>query len=82
MIPHQNVVNLMLKDEVVEAVKQGSFHIYAIKDVEEGIELLTDMSAGCKNESGEYPEGTIFYKVQKKLEKYARIMEEIELQEE
>ncbi|MDF2892298.1 MAG: putative ATP-dependent protease [Clostridia bacterium] len=82
MIPHQNVVNLMLNDEVVEAVRQGNFHIYAIKDVEEGIELLTDMPAGCKNEKGEYPEESIFYKVQKKLEKYARIMEDIEEQEE
>jgi predicted ATP-dependent protease len=82
MIPHQNVVNLMLDDEVVEAVKEGSFHIYAIKDVEEGIELLTDIPAGRRNEVGEYPEDTIFYKVQKRLEKYARIMEEIEIQEE
>jgi lon-related putative ATP-dependent protease len=82
MIPHQNVVNLMLDDEVVEAVKEGSFHIYAIKDVEEGIELLTDIPAGRRNEEGEYPEDTIFYKVQKRLEKYARIMEEIEIQEE
>ncbi|MDF2533576.1 MAG: hypothetical protein K0Q65_3157, partial [Clostridia bacterium] len=78
----QNVVNLMLNDEVVEAVRQGNFHIYAIRDVEEGIELLTDMPAGCKNEKGEYPEESIFYKVQKKLEKYARIMEDIEEQEE
>ena len=82
MIPHQNVVNLMLNDEVVDAVKQGSFHIYAIKDVEEGIELLTDMPAGHKNEDDEYLQDTIFYKVQKKLEKYARIMEDIEDQEE
>jgi lon-related putative ATP-dependent protease len=82
MIPHQNVINLMLNDEVVEAVMQGNFHIYAIKNVEEGIELLTDMPAGCRDENGEYAEGTIFYKVQKKLEKYARIMEEIEIQEE
>jgi lon-related putative ATP-dependent protease len=82
MIPYQNVVNLMLNDEVVEAVKQGSFHIYAIKDVEEGIEILTDMPAGRKDENGEYPADTIFYKVQKRLEKYARIMEEAEIQEE
>jgi lon-related putative ATP-dependent protease len=80
MIPHQNVVNLMLNDEVLEAVKQGDFHVYAIKDVTEGIELLTDMPAGLKNEEGEYSEETVFYKVQKKLEKYARIMEEIEEQ--
>jgi predicted ATP-dependent protease len=78
MIPEQNVINLMLNDEVIEAVCQGVFHIYAVKEVKEGIELLTDMPAGEENEFGEYPEHSIFYKVQKKLEKYARIMDEID----
>jgi lon-related putative ATP-dependent protease len=78
MIPHQNVVNLMLSDEVLKAVEDGTFHIYAIKDIVEGIELLTDIPAGHSDENGEYTEGTIYQKVQKKLEKYARIMEEIE----
>ncbi|MGB7605819.1 MAG: ATP-binding protein [Lutisporaceae bacterium] len=82
VIPHQNVVNLMLNEEVVEAVRQNKFHIYAIKSVEEGIEILTDVPAGRKNEKGEYPENSVFYKVQKKLEKYARIMEDIEFDEE
>lgn len=82
IIPHQNVVNLMLNEEVVEAVRQNKFHIYAIKNVEEGIEILTDVPAGRKNEKGEYPENSVFYKVQKKLEKYARIMEDIEFDEE
>lgn len=82
IIPYQNIVNLMLNGEVVEAVKQKKFHIYAIKNVEEGIEILTDVPAGKKNENGEYPENSVFYKVQKKLEKYARIMEDIEIEEE
>ena len=75
IIPHQNVVNLMLSDEVVEAVKEGKFHVYAVENVEAGIEILTDLPAGQKDEGGNYPENSIFYKVQKKLEKYARIME-------
>lgn len=82
IIPHQNIVNLMLDEEVIEAVRQGVFHIYAIKNVEEGIEILTDIAAGQRNEKGEYQEGSVFYKVQKKLEKYARIMEEVECEEE
>lgn len=81
MIPHQNVVNLMLDDEVLDAVKEGKFHVYAIRNVEEGIELLTDMPAGQRDENGVYPENTVFYRVQKKLEKYARIMEEVEGEE-
>jgi len=81
MIPHQNVVNLMLNDEVVEAVKQGKFHIYPVKTIEEGIEILTDVPAGEMDEHGYYPEGTVYYKVQKKIEKYARIVEEFDGEE-
>ncbi|MGL4343596.1 MAG: Lon protease family protein, partial [Cellulosilyticaceae bacterium] len=44
MIPHQNKVNLVLSDEVVEAVKRGQFHIYAIKDFRQGIECLTEVT--------------------------------------
>ena len=72
IIPVQNVDNLMLNHEVVEAVKQGMFHIYAISKVEEGIELLTGMSAGEKQENGLYPQGTIFHLVDQKLHKFAQ----------
>lgn len=73
MIPHQNIKNLMLKDEVVEAVREGKFHIYAIKTIEEGIEILTGVPAGMKNENGTYDEGTLFYKVAEKLKDYAEM---------
>src|SRR5690606_24001634 len=62
IIPHQNVKNLMLKDEVVKAVEEGKFHIYAIQSVEEGIEILTGMPAGKQDEYGEYEENTVFRK--------------------
>ena len=78
IIPWQNVVNLMLKDEVVEAVKEDKFHIYPVKSIDEGIEILTDMTAGTKDENGNYPENTMYYKVQKKIEKFARIAEEFD----
>ncbi|WZL72157.1 AAA family ATPase [Clostridiaceae bacterium 35-E11] len=76
MIPHQNVKNLMLNDEVIHAVKNELFHIYAIKSVEEGIEILTGMPAGTKDENGEYPQNTIFYKVDKKLREFSKSEEE------
>jgi lon-related putative ATP-dependent protease len=72
IIPHQNVRNLALNDEVIEAVKEGKFHIYAVKTIDEGIEILTGKSAGEKREDGTYPEGTINYLVYEKLKKYAR----------
>ncbi|MBN2286591.1 MAG: AAA family ATPase [Tissierellales bacterium] len=70
IIPHQNVKNLMLQEQVVDAVKNGKFHIYAVKTVDEGIEILTGIPAGCKNEEGCYEEGTIHYLVDQKLRKY------------
>ncbi|MFZ5969730.1 MAG: Lon protease family protein [Bacillota bacterium] len=67
MIPHQNVKNLMLSDEVIKAVENNMFNIYAIKTVEEGIEILTDMPAGEKLEKGKYPQGTVYALVEERL---------------
>ena len=73
MIPIQNVMNLNLNDEVVEAVKNEKFHIYAISTIDEGIEILTDVPAGKKDKYGHFPSGTINYLVYEKLKKYAEI---------
>lgn len=70
MIPTSNVKNLMLKKEVIDSVKEGRFHIYAVSTVEEGIELLTGVPAGTRDDEGNYPEGTVFCEVQKKLKTY------------
>ncbi len=66
VIPVQNVKELMLKEEVVESVKKGEFHIYPISKVEEGIELLTGVRAGKKTAKG-YSAGTVFDLVEKKI---------------
>lgn len=71
LIPFQNVKNLALSDEVIEAVKDGTFHIYPISTIDEGIELLTGVPAGKLNENGEYEEDTINYLVNEKLKNYA-----------
>lgn len=67
MIPKQNVKNLMLKQEVIDAVESNQFHIYSIGHVDEGIEILTGISAGSKKENGEYPKSSIYYLVAEKL---------------
>ncbi len=59
MIPHQNVKNLMLRDDVVEAVREGKFHIYAVKTIDEGLEILTGTAAGEVDAAGAFPEGTV-----------------------
>lgn len=78
IIPHQNVQNLMLDDEVIEAVKAGKFKIYAVKTIDEGIEILTGIKAGKLNENNEYEEGTINYLIEKKLEYYSKLNREYE----
>ena len=72
MIPQQNISNLMLSDEVIEAVKEGKFFIYSVHNIDEGIEILTGVSAGELNEDGTYTKGTVNYLVDKKLKQYNR----------
>ncbi len=80
LMPYQNIRNLNLSDEVIKAVKDGKFHIYAIKTVDEGIELLTGVPAGRKNKNGEYTVGTVNYLVSEKLKKYANSTNKEEIQ--
>jgi lon-related putative ATP-dependent protease len=71
LIPHQNVDELMLKREVVEAVEKGKFHIYAIETIDEGIEILTGVKAGVRQKDGEFEEGTVNYLADNKLKELA-----------
>ena len=71
LIPRQNLRNLMLREEVVDAVRQGRFHIYSATTIDEGIEVLTGVPAGEKQKDGVYPEGTISCLVNKRLEEMA-----------
>ena len=75
MIPVQNVNNLQLSDEIVDAVKNKKFHIYAVSTIEEGIEVLTGVPAGKKDKDGKFPAGTVNHLVYEKLKKYAKIVE-------
>lgn len=72
IIPRTNVVNLMLREDVLEAVENGQFSIYAIDDVDDGIELLTGIPAGKADRRGRFPKGTVNYMVQQSLEEYYR----------
>ena len=70
MIPRTNKKNLMLRKEVLDAVRQGNFHIYQVATVKEGIEILTGVAAGKPNKKGFYPAGTVYGAVQDKLMQY------------
>ena len=78
IMPIQNVRNLHLSDEVIEDVKNGNFHIYAISTIDEGIEILTGVPAGKKNKEGKFPAGSINYLVHEKLKNYAEISKKME----
>lgn len=75
IIPKRNIRNLMLKEEVVEALREGKFSIYSIEKMEEGLEILTGMPAGAMNEDGTFPENTINNLVMKRLTEIAQAME-------
>ncbi|MGE5893350.1 MAG: Lon protease family protein [bacterium] len=76
IIPQKNVIHLMLKQDVVDAVEQGKFMIYAIDTMEEGLEILTGMKAGELQTDGTYPEGTLNYHVEKRLTEIREALKE------
>ncbi len=76
MIPESNVQNLMLKEEVVDAVKAGQFNIYSVKTIGEGIEVLTGTKAGERRADGTFEEGTVNYLVDKQLREMAEKLKE------
>lgn len=76
LIPNSNVKNLMLKKEVRDAVAEGQFNIYAIKTIDEGMNILTGREMGKRDASGQFPEGSINYMVEEKLNHFANIRRE------
>lgn len=75
IIPVSNIRDLVLKDEAVEAVKEGVFHIYPISTIDEGIALLMSTPAGEKDEKGEYPPDSVHGKVMAKLKAFWKYAE-------
>ncbi len=71
IIPAQNVKNLLLKEEVIEAVREGKFHIYAIEHIDQGIEILMKKPAGVRQKNNKFKRGTVHYLVDKKLKELA-----------
>jgi len=75
IIPQSNLDNLMLKDEVLAAVRAGQFHLYAVQTIDQGIEILTGVPAGQKDENGSYPEDSIFARADTKLQKFHQVQQ-------
>jgi lon-related putative ATP-dependent protease len=76
IIPASNIKYLMLRWDVVHAVKEGEFHIYAVETVDEALEYLTDIEAGVRNEQGVYPTNSFNNLVQQQLERFTALKQE------
>ena len=76
LIPASNVDHLMLRDEVVEAVKDGKFHVYPIRTIDEGIVRLTGRDAGTRDDAGNWTEGSVNALVEAQLRGYANRLRE------
>jgi len=77
MIPRANARNLMLRPDVVEAVKAGKFRVYAVATIDEGIEILTGVPAGKRDEAGKYSEGSVNERVEQKLRQFTEQQKKI-----
>ncbi len=73
IVPAANGRNLMLRDEVVDAVREGRFNVWAIGSVDEGLEILTGLPAGERRPDGTYPEDTVHRRVEERLAEFAEI---------
>jgi lon-related putative ATP-dependent protease len=70
IIPRTNVADLMLREDILQAVDEGMFHIWAVDTVDDGIELLTGVKAGVQDKNGNFPKKTVNYAVQQGLEHF------------
>jgi len=78
LIPVENVDDLMLRNDVIEAVAKGKFHIFPVTTVEEGIEILTGVKAGKRNAQGKFEQGSVFARADERLREMAKILSEYE----
>lgn len=78
LMPRENVEDLMLREDVIEAVAAGRFHIYPVKTIEQGIEILTGVRAGARGPDGKFEEGTVFSRVDERLREMVKKLKEFE----
>jgi lon-related putative ATP-dependent protease len=78
LIPAANVEDLMLREDILEAVAEGKFHLWPVSRVEEGIEILTGTPAGSRNGSRKFEAGSVFARIDERLDSMARTMRDYE----
>jgi predicted ATP-dependent protease len=78
IMPESNVEDLMLREDVMDAVAAGKFHIWPVRRIEQGIEILTKSAAGRRNEDGTFEAGTVFALMNEKLSEMAKTLKQFE----
>ena len=78
LLPHSNLPHLVLRDDVADAVTAGRFHLYAVETVSQGIEILTGLPAGTRDESGRFPASSVFGRVERRMIEIAERLREAE----
>jgi len=81
LIPESNVRHLMLKEEVVEAVQAGKFHLYPVRTIDEGLEILTGVQAGQRLPDGTFEEGSVNDRVDRRLREMAEALKRFAAEE-
>jgi predicted ATP-dependent protease len=77
LMPKSNLRNLMLRSDVVQAVREQKFHVYAVDSIDEGIEVLTGVAAGERDVDGHYPDESIHGRVEKKLRQFSEQLKQV-----
>jgi predicted ATP-dependent protease len=78
LLPRANIPHLVLRDDVMRAIEQGTFHLYAVSEIEEGIEVLTGIIAGKRDSSGHFPASSVFGRVERRLIEIAERLRQAE----
>ena len=76
LIPSENVEDLMLRDDVIDAVAAGKFHLYPVEHIQEGVEILTGVPAGARDSKGRFEPQTVFGRVDDRLRQMALTMKQ------
>jgi predicted ATP-dependent protease len=78
VIPRANLLHLVLRDDVVQAIREKKFHLYAIDQVAQGVEILTGLPCGERDESGRFPASSVFGRVERRLIEISERLREAE----
>jgi predicted ATP-dependent protease len=78
LIPKANIPHLVLRDDVMKAIEAGTFHLFAVEKIEQGIEVLTGVAAGTRDTFGHFPASSVFGRVERRLIEIAERLRQAE----